>query len=75
MLIVVGTSGQISVLLPDLELDPSRRESSSNDFMENFELIQTYNVNSKFASNITDDMFPIMLNHFRTTRLMIGMIF
>jgi hypothetical protein len=52
MLIVIGTSGQISLLLPELEFDPSRRKSSSNKFIENFALVQTYNVNSELAKSI-----------------------
>jgi hypothetical protein len=57
-LIVISTSGQISVLIPDLKLDPSRREATSNKFMENFVLLQTYSVNSERASFIHADMFP-----------------
>jgi hypothetical protein len=53
MLIVISTYGQISVLLPELELDPSRRQTAANKFIENFSLIQTYNVNSDLALTIT----------------------
>ena len=58
ILIVISTSGQISVLFPELELDPSRREATSNQFMDNFVLLQTYNVNSESASSMYADMFP-----------------
>ena len=57
-LIIISTSGQISVPLPELDLDPSRREATSLNFMENFALVQTYNVNSEEAKSIHADMFP-----------------
>ena len=34
MLIVISTNGQISVLLPELELDPSRRQTASNNSLK-----------------------------------------
>jgi hypothetical protein len=55
MLIVISTNGQISVLLPELEMDPSRRQTSSNKFIENFALVETYNVNSDIALTIEAD--------------------
>ena len=58
MLIIVSTSGQISVLLPELDLDTSRRPQTSSMFMENFSLIQTYSANSKIARSISAEMFP-----------------
>jgi hypothetical protein len=58
MLIVVGGNGQISLSLPELELDPSRRRSDRNKFLENFALAQTYNVNSELALTINADSFP-----------------
>ena len=59
MLIIISTCGQVSLLLPELDTDPSRRDSLSLDFLKPFVFVQTYNVNSEFASKIRDDMFPI----------------
>jgi hypothetical protein len=58
ILIIISTSGQISVLLPELDIDPSRREATSLKFIENFTLVQTYNVNTKSATSIHAGMFP-----------------
>jgi hypothetical protein len=58
MLIIISTSGQISVLLPELDMDPSRREATSLKFIPNFTLVQTYNVNAKDAKSIHSKMFP-----------------
>ena len=58
MLIVISTSGQISILLPELKMDPSRRPETSNKFIENFSLVQTYNANSKIVRDINANMFP-----------------
>ena len=68
MLIVISTSGQISVLLPELDLDPSRREAASNEFIENFALVQTYNVNSEISHQLPLICFQMMM-------LKIGMTF
>ena len=57
MLITISTCGQISVLLPELKNDPSRRPKLSDKLMENFSFIQTYNVNSVFAQKIESEMF------------------
>ena len=53
MLIVISTSGQISVLLPDWKLDPSLRQQTSGRFIENFALVQTYSVHSETVQTIT----------------------
>ena len=53
MLIVISTSGQISVPLPDWKLDPSWREQTSCRFIENFALVQTYSVHSETVQKIT----------------------
>ena len=59
MLIVISTSSQISLLLPELALDPSRRPLASAKFIENFSLVQTYNVNlAEIVQSISADMFP-----------------
>ena len=58
MLIIISTSEQISVMSPELVLDPSRRESTSLKFIENFVLVQTYNVNAEEALSIKAGMFP-----------------
>ena len=58
MFIVISTSGQISVLLPELALDPSRRSEGSNRFIENFSLVQTYSANSRETKFINSAMFP-----------------
>ena len=58
ILIIISTSGQISVLLPELGIDPSRRETTSLKFIDNFTLVQTYNVNAKSAASIHAGMFP-----------------
>ena len=58
ILIVISTCGQIRVLLPELEHDPSRRASGSNQPMSNFVLVRTYNVNNaKFTLSIKSNMF------------------
>ena len=57
MLITVSTCGQISVIHPELKIDPSRRPTLSGEFMDNFSLIHTYNVNSKYARIIEANMF------------------
>ena len=53
MLIVISTSGQISVLVPDWKLDPSLRQQTSGRFIENFALVQTYSVHSETVQTIT----------------------
>ena len=57
MLIVISTSGQISISLPELKADPSRRPETSNKFIENFALVHTYNANSKIVRFINANMF------------------
>ena len=57
ILIIISTSGQISVLLPDLEDDPSRRPEGSHLYMENFALVHTYCANSHVAPFINAEMF------------------
>ena len=60
MLIVISsTSGQIcaSVKLPELKVDPSWRPQTSSRFIENFALVQTYNVNSETVQTITAETF------------------
>ena len=58
ILIVISTSGQMSVLLPEWRLDPSRRPGTSSRFIESFALVQTYSVNSETVQSLTADMFP-----------------
>ena len=57
-LIVIGTSGEISVPLPEWKSDSSRRPETSSRFIENFALVQTYSVNSEAVQFLTADMFP-----------------
>ena len=57
MLIVISTSGQISVLLPDWKLDPSWRPQTSIRFIENFALVQTFSVHSETAQTLTAEKF------------------
>ena len=57
ILITISTSGQISVLLPELKDDPSRRAYTSDKFMDNFILIQTYSANSTIIRDINAGMF------------------
>jgi hypothetical protein len=58
ILVIIGARGQISVILPEPPvLDPALRETASNDFIENFVLVQTYNVNSDLSSLIREDIF------------------
>ena len=57
MLIVISTSGQISVPLPEWKLDPSWRPQTSSRFIENFALVQTYSVNSETVQSITAETF------------------
>jgi hypothetical protein len=57
--IVISTSGQIRVLFSELELDHSRRDTTSSKFLDNFVLLRTYNVNSESASSMYAEMFPI----------------
>jgi hypothetical protein len=58
MLIVISTSGQITMSLPELELDPSFRQTTDIKLIENFSLVNTYNVNSELALTIKSDSFP-----------------
>ena len=58
ILIVIGTSGEVSVPLPEWKLDSSRRPETSSRFIENFALVQTYSVNSETVQFLTADMFP-----------------
>ena len=55
LLVVIST--QIRVLIPELKSDPSRRSMGSNQLMDNFVLVRTYNVNSKISLSIKADMF------------------
>ena len=66
MLIVISTNGQISILLPELTADPSRRPQTSAKFMKNFSLISTHSVNSEIFQKIKADMFD---HSSRTTEL------
>ena len=59
ILIIVSTSGQISVLIPELVDDPSRRPEGSHRYMENFAFMYTYNANSEIAPFINAEMFQI----------------
>ena len=58
MLIVISTSGQMSLLLPELDIDPSRRPKASRKFIKNFSLVHTYNANSDIIQSINANMFP-----------------
>ena len=56
MLIVISsTSGKICASFPPPEqkLDPSLRQQTSSRFIENFVLVQTFNVNSETVQSIT----------------------
>ena len=57
LFIAISTCGQISVLLPELKEDPSRRQMGSVKFMDNFALVQTYSANSHDAREISAGMF------------------
>ena len=57
LLITISTCGQISVLLPELKEDPSRRPENSDKFMDNFALVHTYNANSLDSRKISAGMF------------------
>ena len=57
VLILISTSGQISVLLPDWKLDPSWRPQTSIRFIENFALVQTFSVHSETAQTLTAEKF------------------
>jgi hypothetical protein len=57
MLITVGTFEHLSVQLPNLRRDPSARPRLIGKEIENFSLIQTYNVNSELFQDVKADMF------------------
>jgi hypothetical protein len=57
MLITVSKYVEISVQLPELIGDPSRRPNLSKSAMENFSLIQTFNVNSDLFQDVKASMF------------------
>ena len=58
MMITISTCGQITVLLPELRSDPSRRARGSSQFMEKFVLVDSYSVNNAEISRfINAEMF------------------
>ena len=58
-MITISTCGQITVLLPELSSDPSRRARGSSQFMENFVLVDSST--TKIAGRLVD---PFSLANF-----------
>ena len=58
MLVVISTSGQISILLPEIGLDPSLRQRGSSKLIDSFSLVQTYSANSDNIPFVHAEMFP-----------------